>query len=272
MSPLVTSHETGLSTPRISVVIPALNEARNLPHVLAALPPDVFEVLLVDGDSVDGTTEVARRLLPDVRVVHQTRRGKGNALTCGLAAARGDIVVTMDADGSNDPAEIPRFAAALVAGAGFAKGTRFGTGGGSNDLTWVRRTGNRFLIGLFNTVFGTRFTDLCYGFNAVWADHVAALGLDAAGAAVDGADPVWGDGFEFETLLAVRVSQTGLRVTEVPSFEHRRLFGVSKLRAVPDGLRIVRTIFRERCRMQQETTGRPRPTVLDRPLSLPEGG
>lgn len=272
MSPLVTSHETGLSTPRISVVIPALNEARNLPHVLAALPPDVFEVLLVDGDSVDGTTEVARRLLPDVRVVHQTRRGKGNALSCGLAAARGDIVVTMDADGSNDPAEIPRFAAALVAGAGFAKGTRFSAGGGSNDLTWVRRTGNRFLIGLFNTVFATRFTDLCYGFNAMWADHVAALGLDAAAAGDDGTEPVWGDGFEFETLLAARVSETGLRVTEVPSFEHRRLFGVSKLRAVRDGLRIVRTIFRERCRMQQETPSRPHPGVLERPLSLPEGG
>ena len=271
MSPLVTSHETSLRTPRVSVVIPALNEARNLPHVLAALPPDVFEVLVVDGESVDGTMEVARRLRPDVRVVHQTRRGKGNALTCGLTVARGDIVVTMDADGSNDPAEIPRFVAALLAGADFAKGTRFTAGGGSADLTWVRRTGNRVLIGLFNVAFGTRFTDLCYGFNALWTDHLAALELDAAPGA-DGEDgPVWGDGFEFETLLAGRVSGAGLRIAEVPSFEHRRLFGVSKLRAVPDGLRIVRTIFRERCRMEQDELDRALPAVLDRSLSLPEG-
>ena len=267
---MVTSHETGLA-PRVSVVIPALNEARNLPHVLAALPPDVFEVLVVDGESVDGTIEVARRLRRDVRVVRQTRRGKGNALACGLAVARGDIVVTMDADGSNDPAEIPRFIAALRAGADFAKGTRFATGGGSDDLTWVRRTGNRFLIGLFNTVFATRFTDLCYGFNALWADHVETLELDAApgDGRVDG--PVWGDGFEIETLLAVRVSEAGLRVSEVPSYEHRRLFGVSKLRAVPDGLRIVRTILRERCRMEQAGHA-PLAAVLDSPLGVSEGG
>ena len=265
------SHETGPIAPRVSVVVPALNEARNLPHVLAGLPPDVFEVLVVDGESVDDTIEVARRLRPDVRIVRQSRRGKGNALACGLALARGDIVVTMDADGSNDPAEIPRFVAALRAGADFAKGTRFGAGGGSDDLTWVRRTGNRALIGLFNTVFGTGFTDLCYGFNALWADHVETLDLGPAQAPGGAHGPVWGDGFEIETLLAVRVSKAGLRVTEVPSYEHRRLFGVSKLRALPDGLRIVRTILRERRRTEWGGPV-PLPAVLDGPVGVPERG
>ena len=100
----------------MSVVIPTLNEARNLPHVFAELPSDVGEVIIVDGLSTDGTPEVARKLRPDVTIVEQTRRGKGNALMCGFAAARGDMIVMMDADGSTDPAEIPRFVAALTHG------------------------------------------------------------------------------------------------------------------------------------------------------------
>ena len=111
--------------PRVSVVIPTLNEARNLGHVFAALPADLHEVILVDGHSVDGTPDVARQLRPDVRVVNQTRMGKGNALACGFAAASGDIIVMIDADGSTDPGEIPRFVEALTAGADFAKGSRF---------------------------------------------------------------------------------------------------------------------------------------------------
>ena len=103
---------------RISVVIPALNEARNLPHVFARLPADVYEVILVDGRSVDDTVGVARALRPDVRVVSQTGRGKGNALACGFAAATGDIIATVDADGSVDPSDIPgswrRFLTALT--------------------------------------------------------------------------------------------------------------------------------------------------------------
>ncbi len=129
--------------PRVSVVIPTLNEARNLDHVFAALPAGLHEVILVDGHSVDGTPDVARRLRPDVRVVKQTRTGKGNALACGFAAATGDIIVMIDADGSTDPAEIPRFVEALTSGADFAKGSRFAPGAGSTDITPLRKLGNR---------------------------------------------------------------------------------------------------------------------------------
>ena len=128
--------------PAVSVVVPALNEARNIPHVFAKIPDDVHEVVLVDGYSVDGTVAVARQVRPDVRVVAQTRQGKGNALACGFAAATGDIIAMVDADGSADPAEIPRFVAALLDGADFAKGTRFAEGGGSSDITRLRSLGN----------------------------------------------------------------------------------------------------------------------------------
>jgi glycosyltransferase involved in cell wall biosynthesis len=251
--------------PRISVVVPALNEAPNLPYVFEALPADLFEVLLVDGASVDGTVEVARRLRPDGRLVRQSRRGKGNALACGFAAARGDIIVTLDADGSADPGEIPRFVAALTAGADFAKGTRFGAGGGSADLTLVRRAGNRMLTGLVNAVFGTRSTDLCYGFNAFWVHCLDRLELDAdsapgSGAPADRVGLRWGDGFEFETLVNVRVTVAGLRVREVASFEGKRLHGVSHLDVVSDGLRVVATILRERRRVRRSwPSGEERP-------------
>jgi len=231
--------------PRVSVVIPALNEARNLPYVFERLPEGLFEVVLVDGHSTDGTVEVARALRPDIRVVRQTRRGKGNALACGFAACRGDIIVMIDADGSTDPREIPAFVDALLAGADYAKGSRFIAGGGSTDITRVRRAGNFGLNLLTNALNGTRFSDLCYGYNAFWRHCLPALALDAG----DSHKAMqWGDGFEIETIINVRVARAGLRMTEVPSFECPRLHGESNLNAVRDGLRVLRTIARERLR------------------------
>jgi len=247
----------GPAGPRVSVVIPALNEARNLPYVFDRLPEDVFEVVLVDGDSTDGTVEVARRLRPDVRVVRQTRRGKGNALACGFAACRGDIIVMIDADGSTDPREIPAFVAALQAGADYAKGSRFIDGGGSTDITRIRRAGNFGLNLLTNALNGTRFSDLCYGYNAFWRHCLPALDLESGPAAGGGLQ--WGDGFEIETIINVRVARAGLRMTEVPSFERPRLHGESNLNAVRDGLRVLRTIARERLRR----TSTPKPAFGD---------
>jgi glycosyltransferase involved in cell wall biosynthesis len=232
---------------RVSVVVPALNEARNLPHVFAGIPPGVHEVVLVDGLSVDSTVAVARELRPDVRVVMQTRKGKGNALACGFAAATGDIIAMVDADGSADPGEIPRFVEAVLAGADFAKGSRFVKGGGSSDITRFRSWGNRILTAFFNACYGRNYSDLCYGFNVFWRRHVPVLGLDAASAPGPRSDGLlWGDGFEVETLIHVRAAKAGLRVAEVPSFEHSRIHGVSNLNAYRDGLRVVRTILKER--------------------------
>src|SRR5919112_4376314 len=160
--------------PTVTIVVPVKNEAANLREVLPRLPK-VHEVILVDGNSVDGSVEAAREVLPEVRVVRQTRKGKGNALAAGFLAASGDIIVMFDADGSADPAEIPRFVGALVAGADFAKGSRFADGGGSEDITYLRKWGNEGLSFVANLLFRTRFTDLCYGFNAFWADLVPLL-------------------------------------------------------------------------------------------------
>jgi len=247
---------SGRRSPRVSVVVPALNEARNLSHVFARMPDDIHELILVDGHSVDDTVRVARELWPGVRVVRQTRTGKGNALACGFAAATGDIIAMIDADGSADPGEIPRFVQALVQGADFAKGTRFAAGGGSHDITRLRSLGNRALTSLVNACYRTRYTDLCYGYNVFWRRITPVLGLDATSSPADGAGRLWGDGFEVETLINVRVAAAGLAVTEVPSFEHPRIHGVSNLNAYRDGLRVLRTIVHERV-----SSPRPQPRL-----------
>lgn len=249
-----------LVSPRVSVIVPTRNEASNLPLVFSRLPVDIFEVLVVDGHSTDGTPDVARTLRPDVRVLPQKGRGKGDALALGFQEAKGDIVVTLDADGSADAAEIPRFVATLVAGADFAKGSRFLHGGGSADITRVRRLGNKALCAVANQAYGAQFTDLCYGFNAFWLDCLDHLSSAWPWFGRGGAEPEFGTGFEVETVINVRSVKGGLVVWEVPSYECRRLHGASNLHAVRDGLRIVRTLWREspgRAARQARPTGSP---------------
>jgi glycosyltransferase involved in cell wall biosynthesis len=220
------------TTATVSVVIPALNEAENLPHVFATMPTWIDEVVLVDGRSKDDTVAVARRLWPGLKVVEQTGRGKGDALLAGFAACSGDIIVAMDADGSTDGGEIVQFVSALLAGADFVKGSRFAHAGGSSDITSTRRYGNRILTGLVNCLFGTHYTDLCYGFNAFWARHLDSLALDC-------------DGFEVETLMNIRAAEAGLRIQEIPSYEHPRVYGSSNLRIIMDGGRVAKAIVQE---------------------------
>ena len=243
--------------PRVTVVIPALNEARNLPHVLAKLPDGLHEVIVVDGNSVDDTVATARRLRPDARIIAQNRCGKGNALACGFAAATGDIIAMVDADGSADPGEIPTFVKALLDGADFAKGTRFADGGGSCDITRLRRLGNRILRCMVNVLCRTKYSDLCYGYNVFWRRHVPVFGLDVeADVPVGGGTRLWGDGFEVETLINIRIAQAGLKVTEVASYEHSRIHGVSNLNAARDGWRVLRTILAERYYHHRRQTAR----------------
>ncbi|GHH67016.1 hypothetical protein GCM10017673_13500 [Streptosporangium violaceochromogenes] len=219
-------------SPTVSVVVPAMNEAENLPHVFATLPQWIDEIVLVDGNSVDDTVAVAKRLRPNVRVVTQTGKGKGDALAAGFAACTGDIIVMIDADGSTDGREIIQFVGALVTGADFVKGSRYAAGGGSDDLTFNRKFGNKVLTGLVNRIYGTSYSDLCYGYNAFWARHLGALNLDC-------------DGFEVETLMNIRAAKAGLKVQEVPSHERCRIHGESNLHAVRDGIRVLKTILRE---------------------------
>ena len=219
--------------PKVTVVVPTLNEAKNLPHVLPRIPSWVHEVILVDGRSQDNTIAVARELMPNIRVVLETRKGKGAALQAGFAAAEGDIIVMIDADGSMAPEEMNVYVGALLSGAEFVKGSRFMQGGGTNDMEFYRRLGNWGLMMLVRLGYGGRYSDLCYGYNAFWTHTLPALDLDA-------------DGFEIETLMNIRALKAGLKIAEVPSYEAERIHGVSNLRTIPDGFRVLRTIIKEK--------------------------
>jgi glycosyltransferase involved in cell wall biosynthesis len=226
-------HEEPAGRPGVSVVVPTLNEERNVTWVLERLPDLVDEVILVDGRSTDRTIEVARAARPDIRVVLETQPGKGAALRAGFAAARGEYIVMIDADGSMDPGEIERFVDALRSGCDFVKGSRFAEGGGTVDMSPIRRLGNGALRTAVNVLYRTNFTDLCYGFIGFRRERLGALRLDS-------------HGFEIETEMIARAVIASLRIGEVPSFEAERRYGESNLSAWRDGRRALATLLRER--------------------------
>jgi glycosyltransferase involved in cell wall biosynthesis len=228
-----TIHHVGLDLPKVSVIIPTLNEAKNLPWLLPRIPAWVHEVVIVDGRSTDNTVEIAQRLRSDVRIVMEQRRGKGAAVRAGFQAATGDVVVMLDADGSMAPEEIIFFVGALMSGADFVKGSRFVQGAGTDDMSLFRMLGNWGLTQTVRWLYGGSFSDLCYGYIAFWSRNVPIFMSDC-------------DGFEIETLINIRALKNRLKVVEVASFEWSRIHGESNLHAVPDGWRILKTIVREK--------------------------
>ncbi|MCF7634685.1 MAG: histidinol-phosphate phosphatase family protein/glycosyl transferase, group 2 family protein [Dehalococcoides mccartyi] len=218
----------------VSVVIPTLNEEKNICSVLPRLRcvPGIAEVILVDGRSTDKTVENALRLWPEIKVINQPGRGKGDAMRAGFEAACGDIVVTLDADGSLAPEEIPRYVGPLFDGYQMVKGSRFCRGGGTSDMPLFRRFGNFVFTKMANLVCGCRYTDLVYGYHAFRRQILGSLCLKS-------------DGFEIDTEMYIRATRKGLKVKEVPSYEAKRLEGAGKLRSFHDGARILRTILRE---------------------------
>lgn len=223
------------AAPIISIIIPTLNEAGNLPYVLNTIPTWVDEIVIVDGRSKDDTLRVAKVLAPTIRIIKETRPGKGAAMRAGFEAATGDFIIALDADGSMDGGEIGKFRDAMLAGAEYVKGTRFGPGGGSADITRFRRLGDSGICFLVRVLYGAKYTDATYGYVGIRADCVSKLGIDS-------------DGFEVETLIGIRARRARLRTAEVPCFEANRIHGTSNLHAARDGLRIFRVIIGERFR------------------------
>jgi glycosyltransferase involved in cell wall biosynthesis len=224
-------------------VIPTKNEVQNIGWVLQRIGPMVDEVIIVDGLSDDGTVEVAQAIRPDAVIVRHEVAGKGEAVRAGFAVASGDLVVLMDADGSMDPAEITRFVHELAGGTDMAKGSRFLPGGGTTDMTRLRRFGNAVLVNLANLLLGTSQTELCYGYMGFRRTCIERLDLRATG-------------FEIETEIVVKAYRSGLKVVEIPSFESPRMFGYSNLNTFRDGWRVLRTLVRTRYASRPEVVAR----------------
>ena len=241
---------------RVSIVIPALNEAENITILLknlARIIPSTAQIIVVDGGSTDATVQAATAR--GATVIPQERTGKGDALSQAFESNyRGDIVVTMDADGSNRPESIPRLVAAIINGADIAKGSRFLKGGGSTDLSLIRKIGNKLFVFVVNNVWSGEYTDLCYGFMAFKREALNRLNcLNWTGKCRNAncygchqlLPRLESKHFQIETEICVKARKLGLKVVEVPSVELKRNHGASKLRGFRDSLSIAKTILHE---------------------------
>jgi glycosyltransferase involved in cell wall biosynthesis len=220
--------------PTVTVLICTLNEEKCLPYVLPKIPDWVDEVLLVDGGSEDRTVELASELRSGIRILRQPGRGKGNAIKYGVMESRGDIVLTLDADGETDPTDSERFIEPLLHGFDFVKGTRLAKGRPAS-MSFHRWLGNRILASTCNVLHGTRYTDVCSGYNAFWKRVFVTLNLRL-------------DSFEMEQEMLVRIARSGLKVAEVFHRDGGRIAGASKISIAKQGLIDLWIIVRERFR------------------------
>lgn len=216
---------------QVSVVIPTLNEEKNIgkliPGVKSQLKDYRYELIVVDGHSKDRTVEIARRL--GARILYD-EVGKGSALIKGLKAAKGDILISMDADMSNEPNELRLLIDAIDIGYDLCTGSRFIIGGGSEDMPWFRVLGNKFFVFLVNSIFHANYTDLCYGYRSFRRGATERLDLKEKG-------------FGIETEINIKAIKKHMKIIEVPSNEKRRAAGEGKLRTFRDGWVILKTIL-----------------------------
>lgn len=221
----------------ISIIIPTLNEERNLPIALKeiknffSLRKEMnYEILIVDGYSDDKTLEIAKRY--DCGILFD-KFGKGSAIRTGLKEAKGDIMITMDADVSHRAKEIALLVAGIKTGYDIVMGSRFIQGGGTQDMPFYRKLGNKFFVSLVNLFWGMHYSDLCYGYRG--------FSRKAGGKMLSYLES---NGFGIETEIAILSAKLGLNVLEVPSFEKKRKYGEGKLKTFEDGFNILTIIIR----------------------------
>ncbi len=196
--------------PYISVVIPTLNEQDNMHKLLKGIHSVIkgykYEVIIVDGHSGDNTVKFARQM--GANVIYDDK-GKGSALRKGLAAAKGRIIISMDADLSHRPNELKLLIAGIEAGYDVCMGSRFLTGGGSDDMPLTRIIGNKIFVAIVNLLYGSHYTDMCYGYRSFASGVSRKLNLEE-------------DGFGIETEISIKAQKKHLRALEVPSYEKLR--------------------------------------------------
>ncbi|MGC8479321.1 MAG: glycosyltransferase family 2 protein [Candidatus Micrarchaeia archaeon] len=219
----------------ISIIIPTLNEEKNISKLLPKIPVILndlkntdYEIIIVDGESSDKTVEIAKSFGGKIVYDH---KGKGSALRKGFEKANGDILISMDADLSNDPKELKLIIDSINIGYDISMGSRFITGGGTDDMPILRKIGNRFFVFLVNIFFKSNYSDLCYGYRGFRKNVIKKLNLKE-------------DRFAIETEISIKAAKKHLKVIEIPSVEKKRSSGSGKLRTFYDGYNILKTILK----------------------------
>jgi len=236
MSTVGSSSAPAASDTTLSVVIPAYNEEaaiqptldrlRATRDALAAAGVTALEIIVVDDGSSDATARLAEAVA-GVRVIRQAQnRGYGAALKTGFAAARGQLVGFLDADGTYPAEEFPRLCAAALRGADMVVGSRLTSG--TNGMPFTRRVGNRFFAALVSVFGEQRVGDSASGMRVLRREIVDRLG----------ALP---DGLNFTPIMSMRAGHAGLRVVELP-IPYAERIGASKLSVTRDGVVYLRSI------------------------------
>jgi len=218
----------------VSIVIPTYNEEDNIGKLLRDVKLLLdkynykYEIIVVDKHSEDNTVRIARKF--GAKIIYDDI-GKGSALVKGLHAAKGDIIISMDADLSHRPRELLLLIAGIEAGYEVCMGSRFITGGGSDDMPLIRVLGNKLFVMLVNIIYHMHYTDMCYGYRSFKKEAIKKLNLRESG-------------FGIETEISIETAKRHLSVLEVPSYEKIRASGSGKLRTFRDGAIIIKTIFK----------------------------
>jgi glycosyltransferase involved in cell wall biosynthesis len=216
---------------KVSIVIPTLNEEKNLPSLLDELKDikKIKEIIIIDGYSSDKTVEIAKKY--NCKILFD-KKAKGSALRKGLDYATGDIIICMDADNSMLTREIPLLIAGIETGYDICMGSRFIQGGGTEDMSLIRKLGNKFFVKIVNFLWNMNYSDLCYGYRSFKKSCIKILDLKS-------------NGFGIETEISIKAAKKNLKILEVPSYEKPRKYGNGKLRTFSDGMIILKTIFSE---------------------------
>ncbi len=198
----------------VSIVIPTLNEAETIGGVIASIPAINGEILVVDSSSTDGTPVIAKAA--GAKVIHEPRRGYGRACAAGVAAARGAVVVFLDADGADNPEHLPKLLKSLhEENADMVLGSRLTGQMEPGAMPWHQHFGNWLSARLINHFYDLQLTDLS-PFRAVLREKLLTLKID---------DLTFG----WPTEMVCKAACNGWRIVEVPVSYHPRAGGKSKI-------------------------------------------
>lgn len=214
---------------KISIIIPTLNEAGSIEQTLSEIPQGLAdEIIVVDAHSPDGTADLVRSL--GYRVIMQQSMGFGGGFAEGIQAASGDIVVLMNADGSMNPADIPKLVEKVAEGYDCVFAIRYAPGFGSEDDDLVHHFGNMLFTFLVNLIHRVFIWDALYFFAAFRRDKVPLINAQSLG-------------FAYCVEVPIRAHKAGLKIFQIPSKERPRLAGESKVNALIDGWKILKMIL-----------------------------